>query len=180
MTNERKGVPHADAEQLEASLQPKMGVKIVTTAMQGFLRHGYHGYSVEALGSELALSKSAMYYYFETKSCLAIAAMDTIELRFYEISFSEDAYDLYKLEDGEMVALLPMILLESGIRTIRRRVFAYYERWRLYFLSRKCQANALDEPAPRQAFWAWLGYWMMVHAGVNSPADFADEEVDDG
>lgn len=151
-------------------LKTEKGRAILSAAMRGFLKHGYHGYSMAALGAQVSLSKGSLYHYIDDKADLAFAAVEALKLRFHEISYGPEKKDLYGLKDGEMVVLLPLVLLEAGILAIKLAVIEYFKQWYWHFLAcgdrRDDSFKNFDETSNHYAFWAWVGFWCMTHTGA--------------
>ena len=159
MSDSKKGAGRGNTKRAE----------ILKVSMQGFLRHGYHGFTMSQIGEAVKLSKGSLYSYVNNKLELAMLALEALMARFNEVSFGEERKKLYSLPDGETLALLPLMLLESDDDSVRTKVKQYYHCWAEHFVT--C-GDRLDDTiknweqtSNHYSFWAWLGFWVMAHVG---------------
>lgn len=156
----------------------EQGRAILSAAMQGFLKSGFHGCSMSDIGGATGLSKSSLYHYIEDKQDLAVNVMSALNRRFNEISLGDEYKALYKLKDGAIVALLPFILLETDCPRIKKMVTDYYHRWSEHFIAcgdRKSDTfKNFDETSRHYAFCAWIGFWCMAHGGAMPASRLAE------
>jgi len=64
--------------------------KIITSAFQLFLEHGYHGVSLSDIISATSLSKGAIYHHFDSKYAIYLAAIEEYFFKILQMEFPED------------------------------------------------------------------------------------------
>lgn len=64
--------------------------KIIDAAFYLFLRHGYKGVSLEDIKAVTRLSKGAIYYHFDSKYAIYLAAVEEYFFKLLEVDFSNE------------------------------------------------------------------------------------------
>ena len=96
--------------------------QLVKVAIEGFVRHGYHGLSMQTCGDEVSLAKGSLYHYIESKLDLANMALDRanqkISLMLDEFEENRDTDALFEAaisaHENVFNILLPAMLVEAG------------------------------------------------------------------
>ena len=100
----------------------KRQAQLVTVAIEGFVRHGFHGLSMQMCGDEVNLAKGSLYHHIESKLDLAGRALDranqdtALMLGVFEKNGDTDALFETAISAHENVfnLLLPAMLVEAG------------------------------------------------------------------
>lgn len=66
--------PRKNDEMRAASIE-----RILACAVELFVRHGYHGTTVEAIAAQAGLTKGAIYFYFKTKDAVMMRLFEEAE-----------------------------------------------------------------------------------------------------
>ncbi len=142
---------------------------ILKIAIQEFLRHGYHGFSLQTCAEGVGLQKSSLYHYIHNKLDLAHQVMNDLEEQAATVICKGD--DLFSLTAGPALALVPARLWSSGHPTLQQRIHSYYHDWRLHFIG-SCQwKNVPVEFLINRGdteFFTWLGFWIMQYISLKA------------